>query len=458
MGDMIKEINGIAAATEKESGAILPRVSANGLDPNGASGSRKYFTPQNFAEYLSKNSSLWNAFAQVYNRIAFTVITSRVWENPLAFLFKKQDFGYAIQEVFINLAKPLKYDPWGKGERQWKRVMPDVRNMMHVLNIATFVKQTVYDQGLRTAFTNETEWTIFRDKLVDAITDGLSLALYSAAKYTLALYNMETGVVSVPIPDYVATPSAATKALLEISEDMTFNKRDYNPAGVYNFCPKERQYLFVTPKFNATQNVDVLAYMFNIEKGELPQRKITIDNFWEHDYDMLGELFIGGVPHVFTDDEITSLKNIPAMLVADDLLFFYNLFERWEAPWNSEFLYWNYMHHWQGTMSYSPFACGVALYTGTPGNVTEIFNPYGTTELTVGRDNMMQVLESHTVGAFAERTYIAADVTGDALTPDESHPGWYHVSNKKNDTATITYTYTPDSGDALTLTINVTVV
>lgn len=427
------------------------------------------YTLQDFGAALLSRMNWVNEFVQVYNRIAYEVISSKVWENPLAFLFKTQNFGYGIEELFINIAKPLAYDPFGKGESVWERVMPDVRNYMHIVNIKFYVEQTIYDEGLRTAFTSEQSWTMFRDKLVANITSSMSLALYKAAKYMLALYAVETGVIRIPIADYKAKPNEATKALIVASNEMTFAKEDYNPAGVVNFAPKDRQYLFVTPDFDAEQTVDVYAYMFNVPVDQVPSRKIMIDNLWEHDYDTLNGMFEGGVPHVFTDDESEALTNIPAMLVADDLLFFYKLFDRWTAPFNDKMLYWNYRHHWQGTLSYSPFACGAALYTGDETQPTALFNPYASQNITVGRDNLFKVLPSFTIGSFAKRVKVDGVVTGTGLVAKEGYPGWYQAVNTKGATAAITYTYTPetavqaDGGDdettaSLTLTINVKVI
>lgn len=419
------------------------------------SGESSFNSLSDFGKYLYTNSSWVNDFVQAYNRIAFVVITSRVWENPLSFLFKDQNYGYSIEEIYINTAKPLAYDPWGKGEEQWERVMPDVRNFMHLINVKTLIEQTIYDEGLRTAFSNEYEWNKFRDNLVANITDGLNQALYAAAVYLIALYLIETNGVVYDIPDYNANPTAATKALQIISNKMLFKTDEYNPAGVDNFCPKERQYLFVTPEFDATQSVDVLAYMFNIEKGELPQRKIMINNFWKHDYNVLGNIFVGGVPHIFSDDEIEILKNIPAFICGDDLLFFYKLFDRWGAPWNDKKLYWNYMHHWQGTMSYSPFAVGVALYTGTSKENTSIRNPYFSNSFTIGRDNLFYLLPAYEYGGFDNRVKVVGTVTGEGLVAKEGYPNWYQAVNIKGKTATITYASENENIEDLVITITV---
>lgn len=440
------EVNAIVDAMPQYINEQLPRVGVNGA------------TPMDVYNALATDQKWLNEFSDAYLRIAFVVISSRVWENPLDFLVKKQNYGFAIEELFVNLAKPLAYDPWGKGEEQWRRVMPDVRNMLHVVNVKFFGKKTVYDEGLRTAFTNESEWSRFRADLVASVTDTLNVSIYSGIVYMISLYLVETGSVNIPIADYNTSPKQAVEKLKVASDKMTFKSRRYNPAGVYNHCSKEDQYIFVTPEFDAKMDVDVYAYMFGPAYGELPQRKIMINTFAEHDYSVLNAIYVGGVPKVFTEDEIEYLKNVPALLVDKDFLFIYNLFDRWGAPWNDEKLYWNYMHHWQGTMSYSPFACGVALYTGNVKNPTSIQNPYGKTAINIGRDNMFYVIPAIVNGLGSQNVLVDGVVAGEGLKAVANNPGWYQATNTAGDKATITYSYTPADGDALTLEINVSVI
>lgn len=438
-----EQINAIIGNARENGGSIPKMKRVNGV-----------WDYQGFADALGQNVNWENEFINAYARIAQTVITSRIWENPLNFLFKSQNYGYAIEELFVNVSRPQSYDPYGPGEEQWKRVMPDVRKMLHTVNVRTLVKQTVYEEGIRTAVVNEDSWNQLRQKLVDAVTNTLSLSLYSACVYLMALYALDAGIVTVNVNGYESNPEIATTALKIASEKMTFYSPDYTPTGVYNFCPKERQYLIVTPEFNATQEVEVLAYMFQVQMGELPQRRIVVNNFWQHDYTFLSQIFEGGVPRVFSGAEVEALKHVPALLVADDLFFIYKLFDRWEAPWNSEKLYFNYMHHWQGTMSYSPFACGIALYAGEEKLPTAIQNPYESTEIKVGRDNLFFVLPAFTQGALSSKAIINGVVDGEALIEDVNYPGWYRAVNKRGETATITYSYT----GLQSLIINITVV
>lgn len=393
-----------------------------------------------------------NRFVNAYNRIAYIVVSGGAWKNPLDFLFRDNTWGYAIEELFVNITRPREYDPFGKGEEQWKRVMPDVRKMLHTINVETTITQTIYEYGIRRAFTSEDEWAKLRDKIIIAIQNTLQLSLYSAVKYTLALYALEAGVRTIKIGDYQANPKSATEELIVASDEMTFFNTDYNPAGVYNFCAKDDQYLLVTPRFNAKQDVEVLAYAFNIDVATLPQRKIMVDNLWNHDYSFLSNMFAGGVPHVFTEEEIAQLKEIPAMLFSKNLLFIYKSLERLQTVNNGLKLYWNYIHHWQGTFSYSPFECGAALYTGEEAAPEGIVNPYESTEIREGRDNLVFVRKAFTRGPISSKKIIDGVVTGEALIPQEEYPGWYRVVNEKGKTSTITYSYEGLESLVITLT------
>lgn len=439
---MNAQINAIA----KEAKAELQSLPLPNLKSDSGEGERlKYWN------LLNSREEWVNKFVNAYNRIAYTVVTSGVWRNPLDFLFRENEYGYAIEELFVNITRPREYDPFGRGEEQWKRVMPDVRNMLHKINVETTVTQTIYEYGMKRAFTNESEWTNLRNQIVNSIQNTLQLALYSAVKYVLALYALEAGVRTIKIDDYQANPGSATEELIVASDEMTFFGTDYNPAGVYNFCPKSEQYLLVTPRFNARQNVEVLAYMFNIEVAALPQRRIMVDNLWNHDYSFLSNMFIGGVPHVFTEKEVEQLKGVPAMLFSKDLLFIYKNLENFKTIDNALKLYWNYIHHWHGTFSYSPFACGVALYTGEEVEPLAIVNPYESIEIREGRDNLVFVRKAFTRGPISSKRIIDGVVAGEALIPQEEYPGWYRVVNEKGKTSTITYSY--DGLESLVITL-----
>lgn len=405
-----------------------------------------------FGESIKNNDLFLTKFGGLMIRIASRKIVSKFYENPLEFLFEEQDYGIGIEEVFINITKPMKYDPFGEGEEVWKRNIPDIRSVLHIINIKTLWEQTIYTYELLKAFNSLASWDDFKSKLISNILSSMNAGLYKAVKYLIALYMVETGVVFRSIGNYNANPKEATVQLQEISDDFTFLKRGYNPAGVENHTPKEDQYLFVTPSFNAKQDVEVLAYMFQIEKGELPMRKILVDDFWNHDYETLDNMFTQR-PRRFTEQEIELLKKIPAFICDRGLLFIYRFLTFASQPFNDRKLYWNHYQHFQGTMSYSPFANAVALYEGDAQEATKIMNPYGVDSIEVGRDNQFYPRTAMSTGFMAVHEPAEVSVTGNGLKPIPHMPGWYQASNDEGNISTITYTY--KSLDPVTVTVTI---
>lgn len=406
-----------------------------------------------FGNALANDFDLRNKFTGTFFRIAFRVISNTAWENPLNFIFKKMEYGIGVEEVFEEISKPIAYDAFGEGEVIWKRVMPDVRNVMHVLNIATFIKKTIYPNQLKQSFNSYQSWQDFRNTLIRRMYDSIQYALYQASVYTIALYMIESGTVYASIPDYTTNPQSATKMLYYLADKLRFMSTNYNPFGVTTSTRKEDLYLFVTPEFNATQNVEVYAYMFNIPSEKTVSKVITVDSFASFNYDVLNNMFTGGVPKVFSSDELAILKDIPAFLCDKELLMFYNQDEESSSIYNNEKRYWNNFLHYWGLMSYSPFRQAVALYVGEEKEPTGIFNPYGSTSIKEGRDNLFYAKKAMTTGAMSIKHEAELTITGDALTSIPNKPGWYQVSNRKGDTATLTYAYKDITPLVVTLTV-----
>lgn len=397
---------------------------------------------QCFGSILNKSDCLRNEFVGILNRIYSRILWEKVWRNPLSFLFKESEFGYAIEEVFTNIFDPIKYDPFGDGADVWKRVLPDTRSVIHELNVKFFIKSTVYPSGLKQAFLSYESFEKFRRQVLNAASTSMELCLYEATIYIMALSFIESGGRFIKIDDFETNPKDAIKKLQIASDEFIFPSTDYNIAGVTNFTQKKDQFLFVTPTFNATENIDVLLYAFNAGKGELAGRKILVKSFADFNYNRLNEIFVGGVPKVFTDNEIEKLKKVPAFLCDRDFLILRDMDREMSSAYNQDKRYWNNVNHWWGTISFSPFANAVGVYYGQEGIPERIVNPYGSTEIKEGRDNMFYVRDAFTTGAFAPKQKVSYKVEGEALEEMEYNPGWYKVINKRGKTATITYSST----------------
>lgn len=429
----------MAKTTETKVRNMLNSVSEKSVLLQNAPSVRDADSLRAFGNYVLSDSDFINEFSKLINRIAEVVIWNRAWNNPLQFLMKDGEYGNSIEEIFVNTARIMGYDPYGDGADQWKRVMPDVRSMLHVMNVKFYTEQTVYDTGLKQAFLSFESFSSFFQGIITAMYNAISKALYVATKYVLARCVIDTGAPGTMVAPG-SSPEEWTVALKTMTTAMTFLKPNYNSAGVDSFSTIDDLYLFVSPEFDARQDVEVLAYMFNVELGRMPYRKIALDDFWDMRYDLLDEIFKGGVQR-FTDDEVAKLKSIKAILCDKNLLLLYDMHHSSECTRNKLKFYTNYYMHFWGTMSYSPFANMMVFAEGTQGTeVTSWKNPYQDLQIEVGRDNRFFAIPAVAYGMFTLQEIVEPTISGTGLSAIPGHNGWYQASNNRGDTATITYT------------------
>lgn len=445
--------NETVASTINSAVSQSPMLSSAGL-PNVASSADL----RKFGEILTSDADYINEFARVLNRIIEVVVWNRAWKNPLEFIFKDGNYGESIEEIFVNTAQVSHYDPFGDGADQWKRVMPDVRSAIHRLNAKFYAEQTVYDKGLRQAFLSFEGFSSFFQGIITALYNGISSALYEATKYLIADYILTTGAAGVRLPS-TAEPKDLTVQLKTLASKVGFISTKYNSAGVETFTSLEDLFLITTPEVDATQSVEVLAYMFNVGIGDVPYRRIIIDSFYEFNYRKLNEVFDGGVRQ-FTQDEVNMLKEVKFFVCDRNLLILYDMMHDSEVARNKLKLYQNYFMHLWAVMSYSPFATGIVVSQGDDSTeISKWKNPYADTNIRVGRDNKFYVMPATAYGTFTEQVNVEPTITGNGLIPIAEHPGWYLASNNRGTTSTLTYAV-PTGADASMqpLVINIEVV
>lgn len=395
-------------------------------------------TLQAFGKYILQNGDVLNEFTNLIARIFEVRIWNMVWENPLAFVFNDGDWGDSIEEIFVNTAKVFGYDPYGRGEEMWKRVPPDVRTMIHRMNAKFFAKGTIYDANLRKYFLSYDKFYDFFQAQITSLYNAINIALYQSIKYIIARALLSTSAAGVHI-EAGANPNEYTKKLKEFTSNLGFLTDKYNAAGVDNYTPLDNLYLLVTPEFDATQSIDVLAYMFQIDQAQLPYKKIVIDSWTDWRWDYIQEVFIDGVEE-FTQEEIVALKRLKAVLLDNRGIIAYDMYHSSEVARNKEKLYENYWIHMFATLSFSPFANMIAFVEGDAGAELSAWkNPYGALKIQAGRDNRFYARPAIAHGLFTEQVNVFPEVDGDALIPSPSHPHWYTVSEKRGATATLTY-------------------
>lgn len=300
------------------------------------------------------NQTIQNQFiTSLVDRIGKVVIKQKLLENPLR-RFKKGmlPLGRTIEEVFVDITEEKMYDVEEAETTVFKREIPDVKTLFHELNRKGYYKQTVQDSDLTTAFIS---WSDFDSLLVKIVSSMYNSSEVDEFKYMKLLVDnyMAKGhfkVLQTELTNAMNNEVAikqTVKDLRSLVTRMTLESgsRDFNSMGVHTRSDRQSLKLLVTPEFEATMDVDVLAQAFNMEKATLLSEIIVVDSF--------------------------ATQGLLGVLVDEDFFMVYDKLIKMETIRNPQGLYWNYfLHIWQ-VLSASRFENAVAF----------VSKDYDTTEL-----------------------------------------------------------------------------
>lgn len=295
------------------------------------------------------------------NRIALVAIKSATFNNPYEPLKKGYlYFGETVEEIFVDLVKPLEYSAEKAAGREFKRYMPNVRSAFHVMNWRVMYPVTIQEADLKRAFLS-----------IDGVRDLIARivdAVYTAAKYDefllfkyLLIKAISNGQLK-PVAFDATSETEGAVAFRGTSNKMEFLRTDYNAAGVKNNTPKSRQYIFMDADYNASFDVEVLAHAFNMDKANFMGNLMLIDDWTEFDnerFDIIRENS-DGIEEV-TATELALLADVKAVLVDGDWFQVYDNETQFTEKYVASGMYWNYFYHQWKTVSSSPFANAVVF-------------------------------------------------------------------------------------------------
>ena len=399
--------------------------------------------------------SLQNEFlSALVNRIARVIVTSKMYENPLA-MFKKGfvEFGESIEEIFVNIAKPFEYDPQTAESEVFKREIPDVRSAFHVMNYQHFYKVTIQENDLKQAFLSYEGVTDLIAKIVDSIYTGAAYDEFLVTKYMLAKHIIN----GMSYPYTVPTVSAEnmkkiTSKIKGISNILEFMSDKYNIARVRTLSKKDEQYLIINSDFDAEMDVEVLASAFNMSKAEFMGHRVLIDGFGELDIDRLNILFANDPTYTeISADVLNALNEIPCVLVDKDFFMIFDNMEQFTEQYNGQGLYWNYFYHNWKTFSVSPFANNIMFIPSEP-TVTAVMVTPSTATVSQGQSIQLTVKVDTT--NFASQ---AVNWSVDTDNVTVSKTGFVTIGDSvaKGTTITVTATSVYDNTKTGTATITV---
>lgn len=283
------------------------------------------------------------------NRIVRTIITSRMWDNPLA-VYKKgaEAFGDTVEEIFTNIANAHMYDPSVAEDEVFRREMPDIAAAFHRRNSQVFYKVTIQNESLRAAFVSDDAMQSFIGGIVDTLYKGANYDEFLTMKSLLGANKDYYYPITVPEVN-ADNSNAIVAAIRAASNMMPFGGGKYNKYGLFNATEKARQVLIIRADAEAIIDVNSLAAAFNLEYREFVGRRIVVDSF------------------------PAGMEDVIALLTDDNFFMVFNNLDKFTEIYNAQGLYWNYFYHVWRTYSVSPFSNVIAFTTktvDTPNDVT----------------------------------------------------------------------------------------
>lgn len=418
---------------------------------------------RNFGAVIMQMPTLQNEFLSVlWNRIAFALVTSKIYRNHFAWAKKGLiNYGETVEEIFVNLVKIEDYpgeEFENEAEALLSRRIPDVRAAFHPLNYKKVYAVTTQKQDLRQAFLSENGVIDLIEKIIQAIYKSAAYDEEQCFKYLLGLHIVNGHLYPVEVDltgtDADAESKTAAVQMKAISNKLEFLSDAYNMAGVKTNTPKDDQYLIMNADFEAAQGVRVLAYAFNQDDARYQGHTAIIDSFGDIDPARIAEIFANDSTfQPLTEAQLTALKAIPAVLVDKDFfMIFDNELESSEV-WNARKLYMNHFYHTWRTYSVSPFMNAIVFVPGTP-NISAVAVSPETVTATPGTTvHFSAAVTSNYFASKAVNWSITGNVSEDTAIDDS---GNLYIAEDET-ASSITVTATSVFKDTVTDTATVTV-
>lgn len=309
---------------------------------------RDLFQPMNRA-YLNQFMDI------LINKVAFTIVQGKRWENPLAVFEKRRiSYGSTIEEIALKWIKAHSYrDDWGDRADDITNLLkinrPDGSVAYHSINRRDTYPISINETELQDAFNSETGLNELVARIMELPANSDAYDTYRIMLQLLKMYEDNWGFFKVNL---TAAPSDETTGKEFLTKVRGIAGRLAFPSSLYNaltvqdiptFAQPSELVLLTTPDVQAVLDVETLASVFQLDKAELKYRTILVDEF----------PIPGAVALLTTED----------FFVVSDKVYTTTSF------FNPQTLTTNYYLHHISVNSVSPFVPAV-LFTTNAGTVT----------------------------------------------------------------------------------------
>lgn len=293
------------------------------------------------------------------NRIGLVLARNTSWSNPLAkFKIGMLSAGDTIEEYAVGLLEAYTYDP----DRDYLerdlfgQARPHVKSAFHKVNRSNTYKVTVNESILQRAFLEPNGLHNFIASVMEAPTTSDQWDEFLLMSRLFREYYDANGFFKVNAPDLQAlnATEADARGMLKLAREwaptLGFISTHYNASHMPVAAPIDKLELFLTPRAQATLDVEALAQAFNVDRADVMNRVTIIPP--EH-------MNIPGAQGVLTTTDF--------FVVADTYM-------ETESQRNAAGRYTNHFFHHDQVISASPFVPAI-LFTTEEGDVITISDP-----------------------------------------------------------------------------------
>lgn len=231
------------------------------------------------------NRQYWNQFIDtLVNRIGRTIVRGQRWENKLrAFKQDNLRYGNTIQEIAPKWIKAHSYTDYD--ETLLKLQRPEAQAWYHSVNRQDRYDISINDIELRRAFTEEYGLNDFVSKVMQVPYNSDAYDEYNCMKQLISLYEHKWGFFKV-ILSAAPTTEATGKELL--TKLRTYAGKLQFPSTLYNamditdipvFANPDELVILTTPEVMANLDVMTLSGVFQLDKADIMQKVVVIDEF-----------------------------------------------------------------------------------------------------------------------------------------------------------------------------------
>lgn len=256
------------------------------------------------ADIVTSMPTTLNSFIETLtNKYVLPRVYSKNFTNPL----KKLKRGYlengdGLEMQFVYDAQVKNFSEHWDNSGQTpeadliRKIKPKVEALYITTNYDKKSKITIMVKEMKKAFYTEGGLQRLINSITASLQNGLEKTEFKMTKALIGALisgkklNTEDGTISeedisakkqatkvINIADYETNPKALLEKIRTTAGLMEFPNTEYNMAQVENWVNREDLVFVTTPEVEAKLDVNTLAYVFNLNKAEIPYSIIHVD-------------------------------------------------------------------------------------------------------------------------------------------------------------------------------------